>query len=190
MKRTRRDPPEESDEARRQRCHRMRPSDPSQQAHKAERYAESLEAQHGKRDRRTVEAWDVAADAYEQAGSLNMANHIRLSKIMAVTGKGYGYGISPPHGIFTKGATMAYVKAMVKERGSPYFDRASSRFFGGDTFYGPYVGPGGVFFVQVNRAGTKIKALSPDWNISTKFEADEGDSLGYVRRMAQQLARG
>lgn len=161
--------------------------DPLEQAWNAQLFAERLENEHGKKDKRVLEAFEVAADAYEAAGEINRANHIRLSRIMAVTGKGYGYGISPPHGIFTKGTTMAYVKEMVRNSGSHFFDRSTMRFFGGDTSYGPYVGPGGVFFVQANRAGISVREVFPDWHVSTAIKMN---SLDEARKYAQNLAKG
>ena len=94
-------------------------------ARTALRHAERLEQELGASDTRTLDAYYVASDAWEAAGNTNLADHLRKSKIMAITGRGYGYGISPPHGIFVKGATMTYVKAMSRQTGSPFFERST-----------------------------------------------------------------
>ena len=144
-----------------------------ERAHALTAYARELSALiESSRDRAHMreahEAWLVAADAWEEVGP-------------------YPYGVSPPHGIFTKGTTISYLKEMSRARGSPYFSRASSRFFGGDTFYGPYVGPGGVFFVQRNNAGITLKEVEDDWTIRTLGRVDAG--LAGVREEAQARAR-
>lgn len=100
------------------------------------------------------------------------------------------YGTSPPHGIFTKGTTMAYVKARSRETGSPYFDRETSRFFGREQFWGPYVGPGGVFFVQRNRGGVSVKEVTPNWNIRTYPVPPTLWRPKSIRHVAQLLAKG
>ena len=151
------------------------------------RHAEDLERQFGGADPATLDAYEVAIDAWEEVGNVNLADHLRLSKIMAVTGLGYGYGISPPHGIFMKGATMAYVKAMSRDTGSPFFDRATSRYWGPEKHFGPYVGPGGVFFVTQNRAGVSLREVRPDWSIHTIGRVDVG--VAGVREEAQYRAR-
>lgn len=156
-------------------------------ADSALRYAEQVEKELGKFDRRTLEAYDVAADAREAAGNINLASHLRMAKIMAVTGRGYGYGISPPHGIFTKGATMALIKAMSRAKGSPFFSRETSRFFGRERHYGPYVGPGGVFFVTQNRGGISLREVNADWSIDTLGRVDAG--VDGVREEARDRAR-
>lgn len=172
---------------RRDRLHRRDPVTPEADAASALRHAEALERSHGPADADTLEAYAVAADAWEDAGNPNLASHLRLSKIMAVTGEGYGYGISPPHGIFTKGATMAYVRAMSAETGSPFFSRSTTRFFGPERHYGPYVGPGGVFFVTQNQGGIRLREVRPDWSIHTIGRVDAG--LAGVREEAQARAR-
>lgn len=151
------------------------------------RHAEDLEQSRGRSDPETLEAYDVAADAIEEAGNPGFANHIRMAKIMAVTGRGYKYGISPPHGIFVKGTSMAYVKEMSRRIGSPFFDRATTRFFAPEKQYGPYVGPGGVFFVTQNRSGISLREVATDWSIDTIGRVDAG--LDAIREEAQLRAR-
>jgi hypothetical protein len=165
----------------------VRDLSPPEKAHEARRYAEQVELESGPGNKRTIEAYEVAADAYEDIGATGTANAIRMKYVAAYTGRGYGYGISPPHGIFTKGTTMTYVKAMNRKTGSDYFSRESSRFFGGDKFYGPYVGPGGVFFVQVNKTGVKIKEVNTSWRINT-YDI-KPTSLDGARDWAKHLAR-
>lgn len=83
--------------------------------------------------------------------------------------------------------TMADVKRKSAATGSPYFSRQSSKFFGGDKFWGPYVGPGGVYFVQKNRAGISIKRQGPDGDIHT---AGYANNVEDARDQAKSLARG
>ena len=144
-----------------------------ERAHALTAYARELsaliESSRGRAHMREAhEARLVAADAWEEVGP-------------------YPYGVSPPHGILTKGTTMAYVKEMSRSRGSPYFTKASSKFFGGDNLSGPYVGPGGVFFVQQNRAGISLKEVRVDWSIDTIGRVDYG--VAGVRAEAQARAR-
>lgn len=83
--------------------------------------------------------------------------------------------------------TMADIKRAAKDAGSPYFDRASVRFFGGDTFGGPYVGAGGIYFAQSNRAGHKVKhvTLDPFRILSVADASSHADA----REQAKALAR-
>jgi hypothetical protein len=159
-------------------------------AHEARRHAERVELQHGPGNRRTIDAYEVAADAYEDDGATGAAHAIRMQHVAVYTGKGYGYGISPPHGIFTKGATMAYIKTMVKRSGSHFFDRGNVRFFGREKTYGPYIGPGGVYFVTVNKAGTSIRPVSIDWSVGVPVKHQSVVTIDDARRYARQLAQG
>ena len=163
---------------------------PAEKAHSAREHAERVEFEFGPGKRQTMDAYEVAADAYEDIGATGTAHSIRMQHIAAFTGKGYPYGISPPHGIFVKGTTMAYIKNMVKRSGSYYFNRGQTM-YGPEKFYGPYIGPGGVFFVQVNRYGASIHEINTNWRVSEAL-ADIGSDIDVsdARRHAQELARG
>ncbi len=87
--------------------------------------------------------------------------------------------------------TMADVKRLSLATGSPYFSRESSKFWGGDKFYGPYVGPGGTFFVQHNKAGWKIKELTSKNDIRTvQYDGPVGYQGEGFRHAAQRKAKG
>ena len=94
--------------------------------------------------------------------------------------------------------TMADVKRANaryhRERGEDwsYFDRKTSRFFGGDKFTGPYVGLGGVFFVQKNKAGINIKRVRPSGAVESvsEFIGHEFRSTESARNVAKALAKG
>jgi len=91
--------------------------------------------------------------------------------------------------------TMAQVKMYNAEYNQhlgrdSYFARGTSRFFGGDKFWGPYRGPGGLYFVQQNNAGIKIKKVGPMGQIST---GAPGQTFGWpedARAYAKALAQG
>jgi hypothetical protein len=83
--------------------------------------------------------------------------------------------------------TMADIKRAAEIAGSPYFERGSVRFFGGDKNSGPYVGPGGIYFAQSNRAGHKVKHVTLEpWSIHT---AEDATSHVNAREQAKALAR-
>jgi hypothetical protein len=83
--------------------------------------------------------------------------------------------------------TMADIKRAAEIGGSPYFERGSVRFFGGDKNAGPYVGPGGIYFAQSNRAGHKVKHVTLEpWSIHT---AEDATSHVNARERAKALAR-
>ena len=92
--------------------------------------------------------------------------------------------------------TMADVRSANRrhhrERGDDfsYFDRKTSKFFGGDKFSGPYVGLGGTFFVQVNRAGIKIKRAMPSGAIQNVFDTPDFTRVDDARSFAKKLAKG
>lgn len=83
--------------------------------------------------------------------------------------------------------TMADIKHAAKSAGSPYFDRGSVRFFGGDTNSGPYVGTGGIYFAQSNNAGHRVKHVTLEpFRINTVQEAASHTA---AREQAKVLAR-
>lgn len=83
--------------------------------------------------------------------------------------------------------TMADIKRAAKIAGSPYFERASVRFFGGDKNSGPFVGPGGIYFAQSNRAGHKVKHVTLEpFRINT---VEDAASHTDAREQAKALAR-
>lgn len=76
-----------------------------------------------------------------------------------------------------------------------YFDRGTSRAFGGDKFWGPYVGPGGVFFAQHNSTGFSVMKMDfPSGRISLGWRAptwgDRLTSADEARSIAKQRAQG
>ena len=71
-----------------------------------------------------------------------------------------------------------------------YFDRKTSKFFGGDKFSGPYVGLGGTFFVQQNKAGINIKRAMPSGAIQSVYDAGSFRSVEDARAAAKKLAKG
>lgn len=84
--------------------------------------------------------------------------------------------------------TMADIRHASLRSGSPYFSRETTRYWGPEKFWGPYEGPGGVYFVKKNKAGISIE----------KFHRENGrihnvDSmLSHVedaRERAKELAR-
>ena len=150
-------------------------------ARSLERYARNIHRKFGIDHPETMAAYEVAGDAWEETGNSTRSADMR---VLAV---GYAYGISPPHGIFRKGLTMAAIKEKSKQTGSPYFSRGSSQFFGRERFFGPYVGPGGIFFVQKNRAGVSLKEVRTDWSIDTIGRVDVGTEG--VREEARLRAR-
>lgn len=86
--------------------------------------------------------------------------------------------------------TMADVKRRSLATGSPYFSRESAKFFGGDKFFGPYVGAGGTFFVQHNNAEWRIKELRADDSVHTvDYAGPVGENGARVREEAQRLAK-
>jgi len=87
--------------------------------------------------------------------------------------------------------TMADVKALANRAGSHYFDRGNSKFFGGDKFFGPYVGSGGIFFAQFNKSGWSIKELTAAHRITTvDYKGPTGTRGETIRKAAQMMARG
>lgn len=81
---------------------------------------------------------------------------------------------SAAHGIAAgERLTMADLKRRVTRAGSPFFSRENSRGMG-DRFWGPYVGPGGIFFVhRYNVPGDRhnpfalvIREVSPAWRVN------------------------
>lgn len=93
-----------------------------------------------------------------------------------------------------KKPTMADVKRANVEyhrrRGESwsFFDPGNKRVFGTDKFSGPYAGPGGVFFVVSNKAGTSAKRVEASGNI----EHVAVDAVGLIehRNAAKRLAAG
>lgn len=69
-----------------------------------------------------------------------------------------------------------------------FFDPGNKRVFGVDKFSGPYAGPGGVFFVVSNKAGTSAKRVEASGNI----EHVAVDAVGLIeyRSAAKKLAAG
>lgn len=96
-------------------------------------------------------------------------------------------GVAPRHGLVSK-PTMADLKRLNEQAGGFYFSSGAKKFFGGDKFYGPYVGPGGVFFVAHNKAGWTINEFETDHGIkSIPHTREHGED---VRAMAQEFAKG
>ncbi len=93
------------------------------------------------------EDWAIAAEAWEAAGRLELAQTIRAD--WGLLGK-VRYGTNPSMGIHKPGYTMADLKREVTRRGSHFFNRENSRNMH-DHFWGPYIGPGGIFFVHSYR---------------------------------------
>ncbi len=95
----------------------------------------------------------------------------------------------------TRKVTMADVRAANAElhrslgHDWTYFDRKTSKFFGGDKFYGPYSGEGGTFFVQVNRAGIRVKR-EINGEIKPAGSADGYAHVEDARDAAKALAKG
>ena len=91
--------------------------------------------------------------------------------------------------------TMADLKAMnadyhtAKRDNFSFFDRKTSRFFGGDHFYGPYIGPGGIFFSTANAAGVTIREFKRDGSIGRPIR-DGFYGVDEARAGAQGLAKG
>jgi len=90
---------------------------------------------------------------------------------------------------------MADVRARAKASGSHFFDRGNSQFgLTSDKFFGPYVGPGGVFFVQHHKRTGKrlIKELQSNGHVRTVGDfnpAPDDDVIGMAREMAGSATR-
>ena len=88
-----------------------------------------------------------------------------------------------------KRMTMADVRRKNAAAGQFYFSRATTRFFGRERFFGPYVGPGGVFIVKSgDRTGTKVLEVLSTGEISAPIDFT-GD-IDEKRAFARGLARG
>jgi hypothetical protein len=90
-----------------------------------------------------------------------------------------------------KRMTMADVRRKNAAAGGYYFSRGTSKFFGREKFYGPYSGPGGVFFVKVGArpgVGVGIHEVLPSGHIGSAIDFT-GD-LDEKRAFARGLARG
>lgn len=85
--------------------------------------------------------------------------------------------------------TMADIRHASLRSGSPYFDRATTRYWGPEKFYGPYSGPGGVFFVKKNKAGISIEKFSSETGRIHNVDSMIND-LDDARERAKDLARG
>lgn len=84
--------------------------------------------------------------------------------------------------------TMSDVRRISLAKGGFYFTRDTKRFFGPERFWGPYSGPGGVFFVKHGRSGNVIQQFHPesgriDWVANDAHPED-------ARDRAKALARG
>jgi hypothetical protein len=87
--------------------------------------------------------------------------------------------------------TMADIRRRANAAGSHYFDRAATKFFGGDKFFGPYSGKGGVFFVANNRAGWMVKRFGEDDRVHpVSYEAPPGMGGEKIREFAKRMAKG
>jgi hypothetical protein len=90
--------------------------------------------------------------------------------------------------------TMADVRALNlsyhsdKGDGFSYFDRGNTRLFGPEKFYGPYVGPGGTFFVQNNKTGVNVKQVRATGEIVT-VNTNHLDGFDAKRTFARHLAK-
>lgn len=89
--------------------------------------------------------------------------------------------------------TMADIKRandeFHRDRGDSFsfFDKKSRRFFGPEKFYGPYGGPGGIFFVALNKAGVSVREVKPTGEIGSSMRFDHVED---AREAAKALAKG
>lgn len=84
--------------------------------------------------------------------------------------------------------TMADIRRAAKAADNPYFSRATTRFFGGDTFAGPYKGNGGLYFAQTNKAGPSVKKVTlHPFRITS---VDKPESFAQARYLARERAKG
>ncbi len=83
--------------------------------------------------------------------------------------------------------TMADIRHASLRSGSPYFSRETTRYWGPEKFYGPYEGPGGVYFVKKNKAGISIEKFHPEngriHNVDSMLDNTED-----ARERAKELA--
>lgn len=92
--------------------------------------------------------------------------------------------------------TMADIKRANKEyhedRGEKFhfFDAANRRFFGPEKLYGPYYGPGGVFFVTSNKSGILVREVGPDGDMRTDRQTESFRHVEDARDAAKALAKG
>lgn len=84
--------------------------------------------------------------------------------------------------------TMAHIRHASLRSGSPYFERATTRYWGPEKFWGPYEGPGGVYFVKKNKAGISVEKFYPEngriHNVDSMIE-----HVDDARERAKELAR-
>lgn len=87
---------------------------------------------------------------------------------------------------------MADIKARNAASGGFFFSKDTTKFFGPEKNYGPYVGPGGVFFVTSGKTGWKIRQFNPSTGgiKSVSYEGPNGYGGETVRKAAQNLAKG
>lgn len=89
--------------------------------------------------------------------------------------------------------TMADIKHANKEyhrdRGEKisFFDKGFSRLFGPEKLYGPYTGPGGIFFITKNKAGVGVREVRPTGDIGQTVWFDHVED---ARAAAKALAKG
>lgn len=107
---------------------------------------------------------------------------------MSTTKRSSGRPAGPAYGysdISGKPITMAELKRLNRRAGGSFFDPHP---FGRERFYGPYVGPGGVFFVTYNDNGCKVRRLMPDYLIRTMKWT--GRTVDDAQRSAKAYASG
>lgn len=118
---------------------RKRSRDASTTYQAAHEHAVATTSKYGPTDKRSLEAWTIAADGAEEANDSFMADRIRRLNIQRYTGRGYGNGFSPPHGLTGK--------ITLKDLTFRLDDFSNIRRSHGKV-YGPYAGPGGIFYVR------------------------------------------
>lgn len=87
--------------------------------------------------------------------------------------------------------TMPDIKRANAAAGRHYFSRDTQRFFGPETYHGPYQGPGGVYFVKVGqRTGIKVVQFDPATGDVDTVHNMPAPTLDEGRKMAKAAAAG
>lgn len=86
--------------------------------------------------------------------------------------------------------TMAKIRSRNAAAGYYFFSRETMRFFGPETFSGPYEGTGGIFFVKSGRkTGHKVCQFKPSTGaVEVVWDLDDLVSLEAARAEAKRLA--
>lgn len=141
-----------------------------------------------------VDRFLVAADAWEEAARPKEAARLRLEALWNA-GEPTPPGVSVPHGIYTPRMTMRGLRARYEaERAAS--DQGEGVWFvnalPSERYAGPYVGPGGVFFVAHTNYSPEGQARlqtvrAKDWRILPWGAVGRRVQL---TRLARELASG